>query len=109
MIEIREYLDTQGRSRFGRWFNRLNPHVAAKVTDALVRIEHGSLSNVKGVGASVFEYRIAFGPGYRVFFRKDGNILIILLGGGIKMRQQKDIEAARRLWQDYRRRKRRET
>ncbi len=109
MIEIREYLDTEGRSPYGSWFNRLNPRAAAKVATALVRVEHGNLSNVKGVGAGVLECRIDFGPGYRVYFGKEGDVMIILLGGGTKKRQQKDIVATRRLWQEYRRRKRRET
>ena len=109
MIEIREYLDTEGRSPYGSWFNRLNPRAAAKVATALVRMEHGNFSNVKGVGAGVIECRIDFGPGYRVYFGKDGDVLIILLGGGTKKRQQREIATARRLWQEYRRRKRRET
>ncbi len=76
---------------------------------ALVRMEQGNLSNVKGVGAGVSEYRIDFGPGYRVYFGRDGNTLIILLGGGTKKRQQRDIEAARDLWREYIQLKRQET
>ena len=76
---------------------------------ALVRIEQGNLSGAKGVGAGVSEYRIDFGPGYRVYFGKDGDTLIILLGGGTKKRQQKDIEAAQDLWREYKHRKRQET
>ena len=109
MIEIREYIDPEGRSPYARWFNRLDAQAAAKVTTALVRMEQGNLSNAKGVGAGVFEHRIDFGPGYRVYFGKDGDALIILLGGGSKKRQQRDIETAQDLWQEYRRRKRRET
>ena len=109
MIEIREYLDTEGRSPYGRWFNRLNSHAAARVATALIRLERGNLSSVKGAGAGIFECRIEFGPGYRVYFGMDGDLLIILLGGGTKKRQQRDIVAARRLWQEYRWRKRRET
>ena len=61
------------------------------------------------MGAGVLEYRIDFGPGYRVYFGRDGDTLIILLGGGTKTRQQKDIKIAQDLWQEYRRRKRGET
>ena len=71
-------------------------------------MEQGNLSSAKGVGRGVFEYRIDFGPGYRVYFGRDGDVLIILLGGGTKGRQQHDIEAARTRWRDYRRRKRQE-
>lgn len=109
MIEIREYLDTQGRSPYARWFDRLNARAAAKVATALVRMEQGNLSNAKRVGGGVSEYRIDFGPGYRVYFAKDGDTLIILLGGGTKKRQQKDIEAAQDLWREYKQRKRQET
>ena len=109
MTEIREYLDIQGRSSFARWFNRLDPQAAAKVVTALVRMEQGNLSNAKSVGAGVLEYRIDFGPGYRVYFGRDGDTLIILLGCGTKKRQQNDIKFAQGLWQEYRRRKRGET
>lgn len=50
-----------------------------------------------------------FGPGYRLYFWRDGSALVILLGGGTKQRQQRDIEDARRRWADYRRRKRQES
>ena len=106
MIEIREYIDRKGGSPYAKWFNRLNAPAAAKVVTALVRMEQGNLSNTKGVGAGVFECRIDFGPGYRVYFGKDGDTLIILLGGGIKKRQQKDIQDARTIWKEYKRRKR---
>ena len=109
MIEIREYIATQGRSPYARWFDGLNARAAAKVATALVRMEQGNLSSAKGVGAGVSEYRIDFGPGYRVYFGKDGDTLIILLGGGTKKRQQKDIETAQDLWREYKQRKRQET
>ncbi len=109
MIEIREYIDTRGRSAYARWFDGLDARASAKVAIALVRMAQGNLSNAKGVGAGVSEYRIDFGPGYRVYFGKDGDTLIILLGGGTKKRQRKDIEAAQDLWREYKQRKRQET
>jgi putative addiction module killer protein len=60
---------------------------------------------VKGVGGGVHEYRLDFGPGYRIYFGKDGDLLVILLGGGTKKRQQRDIEDAIARWQDYKKRK----
>ena len=108
MIEIREYIDREGGSPYAKWFNRLNAPAAAKVVTALVRMEHGNLSNIKSVGAGVFECRIEFGAGYRIYFGKDGDTLIILLGGGTKKRQQKDIRDARVFWNEYKRRKRQE-
>ena len=108
MIAVREYVDLEGRSPHARWFNRLNAQAAAKVATALVRLEQGNLSGVKGVGAGVLEHRIDFGPGYRIYFGKEGDALIILLGGGTKRRQWQDIETARSHWRDYKRRKRQE-
>lgn len=104
MIEIREYIDSDGRSPYARWFDRLNAQAAAKVAVALVRLQQGNDSNVKSVGAGVQEYRIDFGPGYRIYFGKDSDSLIVLLGGGTKKRQQRDIDDAKRLWRHYRRR-----
>ena len=63
------------------------------------------MSNVKGAGSGVFELRIDFGPGYRVYFGKDGNHLVILLGGGTKQRQRRDINDAIANWEDYKRKK----
>ena len=86
-ITLREYLDDVGRSPFGRWFDSLDAPAAARVTTALARVVQGNFSNVKGVGTGVFEYRIDFGPGYRVYLGKDGGALVILVGGGTKKRQ----------------------
>ncbi len=74
--------------------------------------DHGSLSrrtgdfsNVQGVGGGVYECKINFGPGYRVYFGKDGEQIVILLGGGTKQRQQNDISLALDRWEDYKQRK----
>jgi putative addiction module killer protein len=105
-ITIQEYLDAKGNSPFARWFGDLDPIAAAKVGTALYRLEQGNFSRVEGVGGGVFECKIYFGPGYRVYFGKDGETLIILLGGGSKKKQQADITAAHACWQDYKERKR---
>ena len=78
---------------------------AAKVSVALVRLGQGNTSNAKSVGEGVLEYRIDWGPGYRVYFGRDGETLVILLTGGTKQRQQRDIERAKELWADYKRRR----
>ncbi len=70
--------------------------------------EYVDLEGRKGVGAGVFEHRIDFGPGYRIYFGKDGYALVILLGGGTKRRQRQDVDSARGPWRDYKRRKRQE-
>ena len=105
MIELRGYVDESGRRCFAVWFEGLDAPAAARVTLALTRMEQGNLSNVESVGAGVFERKIDFGPGYRIYFGKDGERLIILVGGGTKKRQQKDIETAQARWADYKRRK----
>ena len=108
MLLIREYVDARGRSPFAEWFDDLDARAAAKVTVALARIEMGNLSNVKGVGGGVLEYRIDWGPGYRVYLGRDGETLVILLAGGAKRRQQQDIAAAQERWVDYKRRRKEE-
>lgn len=105
MLELRYYLAGDGVSPFENWFADLDAQAAAKVAVALARLEQGNLSNVKGVGEGVFEYRIDWGPGYRVYFGRDGDTLVILLTGGTKKRQSRDIEAAKVSWADYKRRK----
>ena len=109
MIDVREYLDAAGRSPFSKWVRGLDVHAAAKITTALERIADGNLSNVKPVGAGVVECRIDFGPGYRIYFGRDGEQLVILLGGGTKKRQQTDIATAMTRWADYIKRRRRRT
>ena len=106
MIEVREYLDRSERSPYAAWFDSLDRHAAVKVAAALARIEQDNFSNAKSVGSGVHEYRIDFGPGYQICFGKDGERLVILVGGGTKKRQQEDISVALVRWQDYKQRKR---
>ena len=108
MVEVVEYLDESGKSPFGRWFAKLKNPAAARVTIALARIGQGLLTNVKSVGAGVQELRIDSGPGYRIYFGREGAALVILLAGGTKKRQGADIENAKAHWRDYRKRKRKE-
>jgi putative addiction module killer protein len=99
-----EFLLEDGSSPYADWFATLDPVAAAKVTVAKVRIEQGNLSNVewfRGIG----EYKIDWGPGYRVYLARDGKTIIVLLGGGTKKRQQKDIDRAVKLLESYKRRK----
>ena len=87
----------EARSRFGstQSMRRLLPR-----SSALTRLELGNTSNVKGVGRGVFELKVDFGPGYRIYFGKDGSEIVILLGGGTKKRQDRDIDTAQARWQD---------
>ena len=97
---------TNGHQPFAEWFADLDPVARAKVARVITRMEQGNLGNVKSVGEGVLEYRIDFGPGYRVYFARGGETLLILLTGGTKKRHQRDIEAAIAYWQDYKRGKR---
>ena len=68
---------------------------------SLTRMGNGNFSNVKGVGQGVFENRIDFGPGYRIYFGLDGSELVVLLIGGSKKTQRQDIETAKQYWRNY--------
>jgi putative addiction module killer protein len=105
MIRIEEYV-SEGSSPFRGWFDGLDVQAAASVTVAIERLAEGNVSNVKSIGEGAAELKINRGPGYRVYFGWDGKVLVILLGGGTKRRQQNDIDAALRRWRDYKKRKR---
>ena len=105
MIEVLQYETADGACPFEDWFNGLDARAAAKVRTAVARIEAGNLWDVKPVGAGVSERRIDFGPGYRLYFGQDGRRLVLLLVGGTKKRQQRDILLAQAYWQDYKERK----
>jgi len=98
-------MDEQGRSPFGRWLSRLNAPAAVKVTTALYRLKQGNFQVTRSVGEGVFEVKIDFGPGYRVYFGRDGVARVVLLGGGTKKRQQAGIHKARQCWAHYKKRK----
>lgn len=106
MVKVSEYIDERGKSPYAKWHDPLDARAAAKISTALYRLEQGNFSNTKGVGGGIFEYRLDFGPGYRIYFGKDGECVVIILGGGTKKRQQLDINTAKAYWQDYKARKR---
>jgi len=105
MVVVREYVDGTGHSPFRAWFSSLDGPAAIKVTVALERIANGHTSSMKALGDGVAEYKIDFGPGYRIYFGNDGERLVILVGGGTKKRQQRDIASAKAAWNDYKQRK----
>lgn len=103
--EIQEYITENGRNLFKEWLSSLpNAKTRARIRERLDRVGLGNFGDSKFVGNGVFELRITFGPGYRVYFGQRGNTLIILLCGGDKDTQKADIERARLYWSDYRRR-----
>lgn len=104
MLSVVEYVREDGSNPYRAWFDRLHAQAAAKVATAVTRLELGNTSRVKWIG-TIGEYRIDWGPGYRLYLAKDGEALVILLGGGTKQRQQADIDRAKGLWAEYKARK----
>lgn len=103
-IKVEEYIRPDGRSPYAAWFDDLDVQAAAKVSVAKLRMEMGNTSSVKwfeGIG----EYRIDWGPGYRIYLARDGETLIVLYGGGTKRTQTKDIATAKTLHAEYKARK----
>ena len=92
-----------GRAAFEDWFNALDTQAALKVTTAIDRIEAGNLGDVKPARQGVSERRMAFGPGHRLYFGQDDKKLVVLLTGGTKKRQSKDMEPARAFRADCKR------
>ncbi len=105
MIRLREFFDDNENSPYRRWFDALDVAAATGVTVALERLAGGHRSSLKSVGEGVFECKIEFGPGYRIYFGYDGEELVILLGGGSKKRQSRDIAEAQAAWSSYKLRK----
>jgi putative addiction module killer protein len=105
MIRVEEFITDEDISPFRRWFDALDDQAAAWVTIAVDRFADGNTSNAKALSEGVSELRINRGPGYRIYFGWDGKLLVILLGGGTKLRQQADIQTALRHWRSYKARK----
>lgn len=99
-FEIREYTES-GRSPFAEWFDELDAVTAARVDRYVRRLEAGNFGAAKALRDGVFELRLDFGPGYRVYYGREGRTVVILLGGGSKRRQSSDIAAAVERWKRY--------
>ncbi len=101
-IELRSYQDVQGRKPFDRWLSDLRDIGArARILQRLSRLEAGLLGDAKPVGSGVLELRIDHGPGYRVYFGRHGDALVLLLIGGDKRTQAADIAKAKDYWNDW--------
>ena len=89
-------------SEFDKWLKKLNDRKAkAKILLRLQRVEAGNLGDVSSVGEGIEEFRIHYGPGYRIYFRRQGENIILLLVGGDKSSQESDIKKAKALWNQY--------
>lgn len=108
-IDLREYIDVRGRNHYRTWVSRLDTAARARVIKSVLRMGDGNFSGAKAEGEGVSALRLDFGPGYRIYFGRDGDLVVVLLAGGTKRRQQDDIQLARSLWAEYKSRKRRKT
>ena len=101
-LTIREYITPRGGNPFRDWLKSLDVGVQARIQARVLRFENGNLGDHKSVSGGIWEARLDFGPGYRLYFGKDGAAAILLLAGGDKASQSKDIAAAKRYWDDFR-------
>jgi len=108
VFEIRRYRTAGDREPFSDWLSGLRDRQAhARILVRLERLELGNFGDCKPVGCGVSELRIDWGPGYRVYFGRDGQTVIVLICGGDKRKQDADIKKAVELWQEYGNRKKR--
>ena len=106
MIKVVHYTTQDGKDYFGEWLENQDDKAVARVQKRIDRIQLGNFGNRKSVGKGVSEFRIDVGPGYRVYYGRDGQDLVILLAGGTKKRQNADIETAQLNWKQYKQEKR---
>lgn len=100
-FELKEYIENK-YSPFAEWRASLDSVTRARIEKYIRRLEFGNFGSVKALQEGVFELKMDFGPGYRVYFGREGQTIIILLGGGSKRRQSADIAAAIERWKTYR-------
>lgn len=101
MIRLVEYITKDGKNHFAEWLNKIPSSHALRVGEALYRMERGNFGDHKAVGEGVMERRIFGKPALRIYYGMQGKELVILLAGGGKNRQSKDIEKAKALWAAY--------
>ena len=87
---------------FLNWLNKFNRDIKKRIITRLNRLILGNLGDYKAIDNNIFELKLSFNGGYRIYFGKDGNKLIILLCGGDKKTQKQDIKKAKKYWSEYR-------
>ena len=100
-FSVREYLTADGKSPFRQWLDSLDVTTRARIQARVLRFSTGNLGDHKNVGAGVWEARVMFGAGYRIYFGRAGRELVLLLLGGDKASQARDITRAQQHWRDY--------
>lgn len=101
--QLETYLTEDDRAPFTEWFRGLRDRAAAaRIRARLGRLRLGNFGDAESIGGGLFELRVHAGPGYRVYFGRSGARVVLLLCGGTKATQSRDIEMARLYWRDYR-------
>ena len=102
MKEVVIYEDENGNRPYEKWFQKLKDNRAKyRIVVRLAQVAEGYFGDVKSVGQGVKELRFFFGPGYRIYFAEKGNTIVLLLCGGDKGSQRRDIQLAQTYWQEY--------
>lgn len=102
---LRNYITPSGKVPFSDWLkNQKDSVTRARIRRRLDKLETGHYGDYKGLGEGVYELRLAFGPGYRIYFSESEEVIIILLCAGDKDSQTKDIEVAKRYWRELKER-----
>lgn len=104
-IRIQEYIEENGKNPFRAWLQELDKGVAARIQARVFRFETGNLGDAKNLKEGIWEARFDIGPGYRLYFGRDGLVVVVLLCGGDKSSQASDIEKAKAFWSNYKGRK----
>ena len=103
LIAVEEYCADDGKNHFRAWLEDLKDSKARAIIDArIARARMGNLGTNRSLGGHLYELKIDFGPGYRIYFGREGDRMVILLCGGTKRRQGADIKLAEKLWNEYR-------
>ena len=102
---VREYLTLDGANPFRLWICTLEPSVSARIRARIFRFEQGNLGDYKSVGGAVFEARVFFDGGYRIYFAFSGPRNLLLLGAGDKRSQRRDVLNAKRRFLDFKQRR----
>jgi len=100
-VDVREYLTADGRNPYREWLDTLDVTPRARIQARVLRFSTGNLGDHKSAGGGVWEARVMFGPGYRIYFGKDGAQLVLLLLGGDKATQTADVARAQDSWKAY--------
>ena len=101
-MEVKIYQDEKGKEPFSNWFNSLRgDQTRARIDNKLGRVRLNNFGDSKALGDGLYELRLHFGPGYRLYYGKTKKSLIVLLTGSDKARQAKAIKKAKQYWQDY--------